>query len=148
RLPSHERSCLRICIQNGMASICKVKRRGCGQAKRLLRMTVCELKFDFHELAAMFFKIVSAFPFRTLRGLLIVTMILSLQTDQAQKDDRQTNSLLECGAAQQIVETRPRGKFTFVSYNIRWRSGKELDQIINWLKERSGSTPMIIGLQE
>jgi endonuclease/exonuclease/phosphatase family metal-dependent hydrolase len=111
-------------------------------------MTVCELKFDFHRLSVMFLKIVSAFPFRRVSGLLIVTMISSLQTGQAQKGDLQTNSLLECGAAQQIVQTGPHDELKFVSYNIRWRSGKELDQIISWLKERRGSAPMIIALQE
>ncbi len=96
----------------------------------------------------MFFKIVSAFPFRTVLALLIFTMLSSLQTNQGQTDNRQTNSLLECGAAPRIVETRLRDEIIFVSYNIRWRSGKELEQIINWLKERRGSAPMIVGLQE
>ena len=95
----------------------------------------------------MFFRLVSAFSFRALPGLLIATMILSFKMDQAQTDKRQTNSLLESGAAQQIVQTRS-NQFTFVSYNIRWRSGKELEQIINWLRERRGSAPMIVGLQE
>jgi endonuclease/exonuclease/phosphatase family metal-dependent hydrolase len=75
-------------------------------------------------------------------------MISSLQTNQGQTDNRQNNSLLECGAAKQIVETTLRDEITFVSYNIRWRSGKELEQIINWLKERRGSAPMIVALQE
>ena len=35
-----------------------------------------------------------------------------------------------------------------VSYNIRWRSGKEIQQIIRWLKEAASSRPTIIGLQE
>lgn len=96
----------------------------------------------------MFFKIVSAFPFRTVAGLLIVTMISSLQMNQGQTDNRQTNSLLECGGARQIVQTSVRDEITFVSYNIRWRSGTELEQIINWLRERRGSAPMIVGLQE
>jgi endonuclease/exonuclease/phosphatase family metal-dependent hydrolase len=88
------------------------------------------------------------FPFRIFPGLLIVTMISSLQTSQGQTDNRQTNSLLECGAAQQIVKTKLRDEIIFISYNIRWRSGKELEQIINWLKDRRGSAPMIVGLQE
>ena len=111
-------------------------------------MTVCELRFDSHLLSVMFFKIVSAFPFRTVLGLLIVTMTSSLQTNQGQTDNRQTNSLLECGAAPHIVETRRRDEIIFVSYNIRWRSGQELEQITNWLKERRASAPMIVGLQE
>jgi endonuclease/exonuclease/phosphatase family metal-dependent hydrolase len=110
-------------------------------------MTVCELKFDFQRLSGMFFRIVSALPLRR-AGLLMVTMIASLQPSQGQTDNRQTNLLLECGAAPQIVETSLRGEVMFVSYNIRWRSGKELEQIINWLKERRGSVPMIVGLQE
>jgi hypothetical protein len=66
----------------------------------------------------MFFRLVSAFSFRALPGLLIATMILSFKMDQAQTDKRQTNSLLESGAAQQIVQTRS-NQFTIVSYNIR-----------------------------
>jgi endonuclease/exonuclease/phosphatase family metal-dependent hydrolase len=111
-------------------------------------MTVCELKFDFHRLSEMFCRIVSAVLFRRVPGLLVVTMIATLQPNQGQTDNRQTNSLLECGAARQIVETRLRDEIIFVSYNIRWRSGKELEQIINWLRERRGSAPMIVALQE
>jgi endonuclease/exonuclease/phosphatase family metal-dependent hydrolase len=108
-------------------------------------MTVCELKSDF---TVMFLKLVSAFPSRIVPGLLILTMISSLQTNQGQTDNRQNNSLLECGAAQRIVETKLRDEITFISYNIRWRSGKELEQIIDWLKERRGQAPMIVALQE
>lgn len=96
----------------------------------------------------MFFTIVSASRFRALPGLLIMTMALSLQTNQGQTDNRQSNSLLESGAAHRIVETKLRDELLFVSYNIRWRSGRELEQIISWLKERRGSAPMIVALQE
>lgn len=111
-------------------------------------MMVCALKFDFHRLSVMFFRDVSASSIRFLTGLLIITMISSLQANQGQTDHHQTNSLFECGAAQQIVPTRIRDEITFVSYNIRWRSGKELDQIVDWLRDRRGLTPMIVGLQE
>ena len=96
----------------------------------------------------MLSKVVRPFRSRGLGGLVLVTMISSLQPSQGQTDHRQTDSLLECGSAQQIVPTRVSQKITFVSYNIRWRSGKELEQIIGWLKERQGSESMIIGLQE
>lgn len=96
----------------------------------------------------MFFKVVCPFRSRAVPGLFLVIMISSLQPNQGQTDHGQTDSLLECGAAHQIVPTRASQEMTFVSYNIRWRSGKELEQIIGWLKERQGSVPMIIGLQE
>lgn len=96
----------------------------------------------------MFFKVVCPFRSRVVPGLFLITMISSLQPNQGQTDHGQTDSLLECGAAQQIVPTRVSQEISLVSYNIRWRSGKELEQIIGWLKERQGSVPMIIGLQE
>jgi endonuclease/exonuclease/phosphatase family metal-dependent hydrolase len=55
---------------------------------------------------------------------------------------------VESGAAKQIVQPATAREIIFVSYNIRWRSGKDLEYIINWLKERRGSAPMIVALQE
>jgi endonuclease/exonuclease/phosphatase family metal-dependent hydrolase len=55
---------------------------------------------------------------------------------------------MESGAAKQIIQPASAEELLFVSYNIRWRSGKELEHIINWLKERRGSAPMIVALQE
>lgn len=55
--------------------------------------------------------------------------------------------LLESGHAAKVSTpaTAPT-EIKIVSYNIRWRSGKELEQIIEWLKK--DAPPSIIGLQE
>lgn len=56
--------------------------------------------------------------------------------------------LLESGQSSVISApaTAP-PEIKIVSYNIRWRSAKELEQIIEWLK-RKEAPPTIIGLQE
>lgn len=67
----------------------------------------------------------------------------------AQKPATNSNDrLLEIGHAQRL--TTPSGiptELKIVSYNIRWRSAKELEQIINWLKSTE-APPAFIGLQE
>jgi endonuclease/exonuclease/phosphatase family metal-dependent hydrolase len=85
---------------------------------------------------------------RTVPALLIIMMVSSFRPIHGQKKNGQTDSLLESGVAQHVLQTAAGDGITFISYNIRWRSGKELEQIIAWLKERRGSTPMIIALQE
>lgn len=55
--------------------------------------------------------------------------------------------LLEAGAAGDIPRPSAPAEIKIVSYNIRWRSGKELQQIVDWLKKKEG-LPTIIGLQE
>lgn len=59
-----------------------------------------------------------------------------------------TDRLIESGQAAKLSApaTSPT-EIKIVSYNIRWRSAKELEQIIEWLKSR-GAPPAIIGLQE
>jgi endonuclease/exonuclease/phosphatase family metal-dependent hydrolase len=67
----------------------------------------------------------------------------------AQKPSAKSNDpLLESGHANRISTpaTAPT-EIKIVSYNIRWRSGKELGQIIDWLK-RKDAPPTVIGLQE
>ena len=81
-------------------------------------------------------------------ALLIVVLVFSFMPTEAQTEKGRGVSLLESGAAQQILPTSTGDEIKLVSYNIRWRSGKELEQIIAWLKERRGSAPMVIGLQE
>ena len=85
---------------------------------------------------------------RALPGLLIMIMLSNFHTAAAQSAGGRSESLLESGAAQRLVEIPAANEIKLVSYNIRWRSGKELEQIIDWLKERRGSAPAIIGLQE
>jgi endonuclease/exonuclease/phosphatase family metal-dependent hydrolase len=54
--------------------------------------------------------------------------------------------LLEQGKAAKLTQTQDQLKeITVVSYNIRWRTGAELDQIAGWLKAKNAS---IIALQE
>lgn len=67
----------------------------------------------------------------------------------AQATSRISNpQLLESGHAAR-VSTPPTvpAELKIVSYNIRWRSGRELEQIIEWLKKKD-APPAIIGLQE
>src|SRR5262249_48355849 len=85
---------------------------------------------------------------RSLPALLVIIMVSSFRLAGAQIENRTTGGLLESGAAQQIAQTKAGDEIKLVSYNIRWRSGKELEQIISWLKDRRASAPMIICLQE
>jgi len=85
---------------------------------------------------------------RVLPALLMIIVVSNFKPAYGQIKSGQSDPLLESGAAQQILQTTAGGEFKLISYNIRWRSGKELEQIIGWLKDRRGSTPMIIALQE
>jgi len=54
--------------------------------------------------------------------------------------------LLEQGQAAKLTKTTDQLKeIAVVSYNIRWRTGADLDQIAGWLKAKGGS---VIALQE
>ena len=59
-----------------------------------------------------------------------------------------TDRLVESGQAAKVSTpaTAPT-EIKIVSYNIRWRSGKELEQIIDWLKSKE-APPTLICLQE
>jgi endonuclease/exonuclease/phosphatase family metal-dependent hydrolase len=85
---------------------------------------------------------------RALPTLLIIIMVSSFSPADGQMKNGQTDSLLESGAAKHIIQTSTGDEIKLVSYNIRWRSGKELDRIIEWLKDHRGAASMIIGLQE
>jgi endonuclease/exonuclease/phosphatase family metal-dependent hydrolase len=56
--------------------------------------------------------------------------------------------LLESGKAEKLRNSALSKGIKIVSYNIRWRSGEQLQQIIRWLKTGHEDLPMIIGLQE
>ena len=56
--------------------------------------------------------------------------------------------LLESGKAETLADPPRANEIKIVSYNIRWRSGKELQEIIRWLKDAGSPRPAIIGLQE
>lgn len=75
-------------------------------------------------------------------------MLSSFMSLAAQSNAREATHLLESGKAEKLTPPQPSKELTIVSYNIRWRSGDELQQIIRWLKETAGSRPAIIGLQE
>jgi endonuclease/exonuclease/phosphatase family metal-dependent hydrolase len=58
------------------------------------------------------------------------------------------SKLLESGQATKLANPAAAPtEIKIVSYNIRWRSGKQLQQIIDWLKDKNGR-PSIIALQE
>jgi len=80
---------------------------------------------------------------------LILAMILSFSHSLAQKRPPNSNDeLLETGHATKIsAPPAAPTEIKIVSYNIRWRSAKELEQIIGWLKSKE-TPPTIIGLQE
>src|ERR1044071_1313822 len=56
--------------------------------------------------------------------------------------------LLESGKAEKLRNPAVSEEIKIVSYNIRWRSGAQLQQIINWLKKGHEELPTLIGLQE
>jgi endonuclease/exonuclease/phosphatase family metal-dependent hydrolase len=67
----------------------------------------------------------------------------------AQSNARDEGRLLESGKSDKLVEPVASDQIRIVSYNIRWRSGEELQQIVHWLRESYLSNqPTIIGLQE
>jgi endonuclease/exonuclease/phosphatase family metal-dependent hydrolase len=57
--------------------------------------------------------------------------------------------LIESGKADKVVDAPVSDQLKVVSYNIRWRSGDDLQQIVRWLNASNGSIkPAIIALQE
>jgi endonuclease/exonuclease/phosphatase family metal-dependent hydrolase len=76
-------------------------------------------------------------------------ILLNSGSAAAQSDGREGEHLLESGKAEKLLNPAAASEIKIVSYNIRWRSGEELQQIIRWLKETKASpAPAIIGLQE
>jgi endonuclease/exonuclease/phosphatase family metal-dependent hydrolase len=58
----------------------------------------------------------------------------------------QANNLLETGRAARLADhAHTAAEISVVSYNIRWRTGAELQQIADWLKTKQAS---LIALQE
>ena len=78
---------------------------------------------------------------------ILVLMVLIFSSIVAQSDGDH-GRLLEAGKPNKVIETPPANELKIVSYNIRWRSGEELQKIIRWLKDAAGTRPAIIGLQE
>jgi endonuclease/exonuclease/phosphatase family metal-dependent hydrolase len=81
--------------------------------------------------------------------VLVSTMIFfNVTTGSAQHDGGSDESLLESGRAEKLSPPATANEIKIVSYNIRWRSGKELQEIADWLKSSEAHAPSIIGLQE
>lgn len=82
---------------------------------------------------------------------LLVTLgasIVSLHPRAARPEQLSTfdqGELLEIGQATKLAAAPNAPEIPVVSYNIRWRSGKELDQIASWLKAKRAA---LIALQE
>jgi endonuclease/exonuclease/phosphatase family metal-dependent hydrolase len=75
-------------------------------------------------------------------------ILFNLTMGNAQHHVRNGESLLESGRAKKLLPPDTSNDLKIVSYNIRWRGGKELQQIADWLKSSEAPSPSIIGLQE
>ena len=76
-------------------------------------------------------------------------MILSSAHSLAgQGNSHNDAELLESGKAEKLRSPVTAKEIKIISYNIRWRSGEQLEQIIRWLKTGHEHLPTIIGLQE
>jgi endonuclease/exonuclease/phosphatase family metal-dependent hydrolase len=75
-------------------------------------------------------------------------ILLNVTTGGAQSNGANKGNSLESGQAEKVLPPAAAGEIKVVSYNIRWRSGKELQEIVNWLKSTEAPAPTIIGLQE
>ena len=85
----------------------------------------------------------------TLALLALASTLMVAQTNGANGANRANEvHLLESGKAKTLADPPRANELKIVSYNIRWRSGKELQQIIRWLKDAGSVRPAIIGLQE
>ena len=77
--------------------------------------------------------------------LLAMNLLLAISSS-AQKTNNSNEQFLESGHAAKLTPTpRTPAEFSIITYNIRWRTGAELKQISDWLKEVH---PTVIALQE
>ena len=76
----------------------------------------------------------------------LTVVALSVFGALPQDDSRPPKPLLETGQATKLI-TAPANpaELTVVSYNIRWRTGAELEQIASWIKSKHA---LVIALQE
>ena len=85
----------------------------------------------------------------TLVVIVLTSTLAAAQTNGANGTNGAAEAhLLEAGRAQTLAEPPRANELKIVSYNIRWRSGKELQEIVRWLKDAGSLRPAIIGLQE
>ena len=78
----------------------------------------------------------------------LAVMLLTPGHVAPQANDSNGTRLIESGKADKLVTPPAANELKIVSYNIRWRSGKELQEIVRWLKDAGSRQPVIIGLQE
>src|SRR2546423_3938636 len=80
--------------------------------------------------------------------IFIIMAVTNVRVD-AQRRSRQAETLLESGAPAHAETLSSSNEIRIVTYNIRWRSGNELDQIVRWLKAtKDAKAPVLIALQE
>jgi endonuclease/exonuclease/phosphatase family metal-dependent hydrolase len=81
--------------------------------------------------------------------MISLIMLAPAVSATGQRNSHATEPLLESGRAETLSPAAPAKEIKIVSYNIRWRSGEELKQIVQWLKANDDSPrATIIGLQE
>lgn len=88
-------------------------------------------------------------------GFLVLLLVApgSFTSPSAIRDDRPSSDkseLLEIGRAERLQPVAYKlGEFKIVSYNIRWRSGKELNQLIQLFRnDPEIGNALVLGLQE
>ena len=80
-------------------------------------------------------------------SLFFLIMLLVAGSDFARPRPQNDDQLFEFGTAEKHSKTpHALTEFTAVTYNIRWRTGNELQQIADWIKKRDRVA--IIALQE
>jgi endonuclease/exonuclease/phosphatase family metal-dependent hydrolase len=81
-------------------------------------------------------------------GPLLFVVLFSLSLIVTAHEPADESKLLETGQASRLSNpVTASTELRIVSYNIRWRSGKKLQQIIDWLKDKNERSA-IIALQE
>ena len=76
----------------------------------------------------------------------LILLVFDVFRVMPQKDLPAPKPLLESGQAAKLISGPDNpDKITVVSYNIRWRTGAELEQIASWLKSKHAT---VIALQE
>ena len=84
--------------------------------------------------------------FRSMLTCSLILLALSAFGQLPQSDSATPKPLCETGQATKLISGPDKpGEINVVSYNIRWRTGAELEQIASWLKSKHA---LIIALQE
>src|SRR2546423_5694760 len=107
-----------------MGSILRARQRDCGTARRLRRATGCDLRFR----SASMFRYITFFML-ALAAVLIISIDGGATRGQSNAGDGER--LVESGKADKIIKPATSDQLKIVSYNIRWRSAEELQQIVH-----------------